>query len=349
MTNTDNKFQKTLHQSFKDNVEGKHSADAFQTESVTFDGGFGNGKLSMTSFEDGISVIDINGLLFKDVSIDLLHSDGDIFHFMYVTQGHCLHNYKGFDTFTKIESYTPVLVGSNNDNEGQLILKKDVNVKINIISINASKYFKNYKEDYSVNDEDFNKLTDIFAALRNYLYECSHNLNIVEDLETIEDLDKTVPVTYKFKIEQMYKMILADYISQIYTEFYEERVVIDLTRTELEKVKKITDYIVANPGTDLSLDFLCSQVIMSQSKLQKGFKCVHNTTVSNYIRDVRLEKAKDLLLNSDLNVSEIVYSVGFTSRSYFCKIFKHKYGQNPTTYRSNYKDDSISANVLDMK
>ena len=348
MKKTNKNSIEALHSSIKNQLEGNSDLDAFGTETVTFNGNFGHGSCGFSSFEDGISVMHFNGHTFNDVTFNLDNQDCDLYHFFYVTDGHCFQNFKGVDSYQKIEVFSPTVVGCSTNLESQLVLKKDVEVNLTIITMDSSLYFENYQERYNVNDEDFTKLTDIFSALRHYMYECSPNLNIVEKLDDIANQSTQPTVTYKHVLESQYKLILAEYMAQIYTEFYEERVVVELTRTELQKVKEITDYIVENPGIDLSLDKLCSKVIMSQSKLQKGFKCVHNTTVSNYIRDVRLEKAKDLLLKSDLNVSEIVYSVGFTSRSYFCKIFKNKYNLNPTSYRTKYKDQSIQAELLNM-
>ena len=49
-----------------------------------------------------------------------------------------------------------------------------------------------------------------------------------------------------------------------------------------------------------------------------------------FIVEKRLEKAAQLLEQGNLNISEIVYSIGFTSRSYFSKIFKNRYGVSPS-------------------
>ncbi len=49
-----------------------------------------------------------------------------------------------------------------------------------------------------------------------------------------------------------------------------------------------------------------------------------------------MKLAKDLLLNFDYSISEIVYMVGLSSRSYFSKIFRDQYGTSPSEFRKNY-------------
>ena len=89
-----------------------------------------------------------------------------------------------------------------------------------------------------------------------------------------------------------------------------------------------------------------SGIGLSASKLQEGFKDMHGRTVNNFICHIRLLKAEQLLKNSDLNISEIVYSLGWSSRSYFSKIFKEKYNCTPSFYQEQYAKGKIN-NVLD--
>ena len=82
---------------------------------------------------------------------------------------------------------------------------------------------------------------------------------------------------------------------------------------------------------------------MSPAKLQEGFKLLHNRTVSDFIRNVRVETAEHLIKTTDLNISEIVYTVGLTSRSYFSKIFKQKYKCSPKYYQDNQSAVGVTA------
>lgn len=105
-----------------------------------------------------------------------------------------------------------------------------------------------------------------------------------------------------------------------------------LTEYELAQINIISSKITENPGYGYTVPFLCQRTGLSAGKLQEGFKTLYSSTVMEYVRDVRLEKAMDLMQNTDLNISEIVYSIGFTSRSYFSKIFKRKYKCSPSYF-----------------
>lgn len=79
---------------------------------------------------------------------------------------------------------------------------------------------------------------------------------------------------------------------------------------------------------------LARNVGISSSKLTKGFSAMFGTSVHQYIIDQRLQKAAGLLLESDLNVSQVAELVGYSKPSNFAAAFKKKYGVVPRNYKS---------------
>lgn len=110
-----------------------------------------------------------------------------------------------------------------------------------------------------------------------------------------------------------------------------------LTTSQIEEIKKITRFIKKFPEEQFTIRFLTKKTGLSPNKLQEGFKILYNMTVNDFITCTRIEKAEYLIRTSELNISEIVYSIGFSSRSYFSKIFKEKYNCSPRDYH-RYKN-----------
>jgi len=69
----------------------------------------------------------------------------------------------------------------------------------------------------------------------------------------------------------------------------------------------------------------------------KMFKKATGLTFTDYLGRVRVEKAKNLLLNPDLRVSEIAYAVGFQSLTHFNRVFRELTGESPTNFREKVK------------
>lgn len=103
------------------------------------------------------------------------------------------------------------------------------------------------------------------------------------------------------------------------------------TTVDLKFIQKILLIINDNiSNSELNVDFLASKIFLSRSQLYRKIKTLTGVSVNEFIRNVRLEKAKNMIDEGDDNINEISYKVGFTSPSYFTKCFKIKYGHVPT-------------------
>jgi AraC-like DNA-binding protein len=112
-----------------------------------------------------------------------------------------------------------------------------------------------------------------------------------------------------------------------------EAVPSSLLKNELKMIRRVAKRILEDPSVSYNLEQISRDSGISQAKLQEGFKFLYARTVTEYIRHTRLEAARDLMNTTDLNISQIVYTIGFTSRSYFSKIFKDKYKMTPHEFR----------------
>ena len=86
-------------------------------------------------------------------------------------------------------------------------------------------------------------------------------------------------------------------------------------------------------NNDFSNETLARLLNMSESTMLRKIKKLLNTSPNNYIRTVRLSVAADMLKDSHgNNISEICYTVGFSSVSYFAKCFREQYGMSPSEW-----------------
>jgi len=104
----------------------------------------------------------------------------------------------------------------------------------------------------------------------------------------------------------------------------------------LEKVLTcITDHLNDN---QFSVETICTHVGLSERQLQRRLKQIINQTPNQIIRSVRLERAKELLLETPDRIADIAMQTGFFSPSYFSKCFKKNFGVSPSDFieqRSN--------------
>jgi AraC-like DNA-binding protein len=107
-------------------------------------------------------------------------------------------------------------------------------------------------------------------------------------------------------------------------------------------VRRAKDYIAGHQFEPIKLEEIARTLNVSSFHFCRKFKEATGLTFVTYLSHLRIEKAKLLLYNKDLRVSEIAYDVGFQSLTHFNRVFHKLVGHSPTEYRSRMKSSFIS-------
>ncbi|WLV24631.1 response regulator [Aciduricibacillus chroicocephali] len=102
--------------------------------------------------------------------------------------------------------------------------------------------------------------------------------------------------------------------------------------------RQIQQEINAHIGDmDFSLSYLANALSLSPSYLSSLFKTLYGTTFQQYMITARLDRAKILLLSTDMKIYEIAAAVGFEDPNYFSAAFKKQFGTSPNRYKEQSK------------
>ena len=101
----------------------------------------------------------------------------------------------------------------------------------------------------------------------------------------------------------------------------------------LEQLQQVIDEHITDP--QFKSDAFAEALGMSRMQLHRKLKALTNLSTSEFIRTQRLKASLPLLMNSGMTISEVAYSVGFNTPSYFTKCFKEVYNQTPAEYVSD--------------
>lgn len=113
-----------------------------------------------------------------------------------------------------------------------------------------------------------------------------------------------------------------------------------------ERFREIERYIKANYHQPLKIQFLSRKAGMNLRSFEKGFKAYFGIKAKEYIEQLRVKMAADMLKNGDMAVADIAYHVGFSGTNYFSFVFRKIQHCSPREYRRRYrqmkvKDDEI--------
>ncbi len=258
----------------------------------------------------------------------------DPIYFLYCAEGQMSHSFSENGKKRSLNQFQTGIFASDPTRDTALFFRKDTKVNLTCITVNT----QTSEKDESATSILQEQLVATFMPgpdKQTFAYTGSYNLKIAEQIRYLESIRQKGLVRHLL-IRGIVHMILALEIQQ-HTEDVRNAQLKpgSLTRDEMEQINELTEFIQNYPEVQYSLKYLSDKSTLSPAKLQEGFKLLHNRTVSDFIRNVRVETAENLIKTTDLNISEIVYTVGLTSRSYFSKIFKQKYNCSPKYYQDH--------------
>lgn len=326
------KIFKQLHQNFG----GVLSVD-LKEHVLNFNNDFGQGRIRGIEFKGGISYLELDMTCSENYKLSISNSDYAPVCFAYCSRGKVKHQFNSETKSEKntVENFQTAILTCAPNTDNILTFSKDVRTKTSLIVVNTASKTAIPKPK-SLNF----RLQELFmknGKAENSIFISSYNLKIADKIQDIEVI-RQQGVVRSLLLEGLVHMILGLEIQQHAEDTSNKNKGLgSLTSRELDSVSEISKFVNNYPETQLCIAQLSRKSGLSPNKLQEGFKLMHGTTVTDYIRDVRIQKAEHLIKTTDLNISEVVYSIGFTSRSYFSKIFKKKYNCSPKQYKDRQK------------
>ncbi|MBL4821657.1 MAG: helix-turn-helix domain-containing protein, partial [Gammaproteobacteria bacterium] len=165
-----------------------------------------------------------------------------------------------------------------------------------------------------------------FITLDNDLY-CTGSVNAARDvmLHLVEQLfDETianeVAKHFTHEIKRSYESRLLGYLQ--HDTHHDEQII------------KVQEWLQDNYQQGIQFDNVAEQFKMSVRSLNRRFKTAANLTPLQYLQEIRIEHAKELLKQSNLAIAEVSYAVGYQDSSYFGSLFKKTASVTPAEYRS---------------
>lgn len=106
---------------------------------------------------------------------------------------------------------------------------------------------------------------------------------------------------------------------------------------KINLLDNVINHILSNPEEKYDMETAARMIGMSYYSFSRFFKKVIGISYSNYCNLLRIRYAEDLLIKTEMTISEVAMSIGIEVPSYFTKLFKKINGRSPTEFRKLYK------------
>ena len=101
-------------------------------------------------------------------------------------------------------------------------------------------------------------------------------------------------------------------------------------------LQKFRDLIIEHIDEEITGEWLSQHLFLSRSQIHRKLQSLANVSTTEYIKQIRLQQARKLLMETELSIEEISHKVGFKSASHFSTSFKAAFDQNPSALRKDF-------------
>lgn len=169
-------------------------------------------------------------------------------------------------------------------------------------------------------------------------YHYKNMLHLTRDeLATIELVLNTM-FTEQQQEKDGFEIILLNRLEELIILLSRQYSNINATKARaLVRIGKVIDFLENNYQHDIYIETLSEKAFMSARNFMRIFHGAVGMSPINYLKQVRLQKARALLRESNRQVDEIASACGFNDSNYFIKCFRSAYGTTPNKFRSRFK------------
>lgn len=295
----------------------------------------GRGTIRAINFEGGLGIIQYDCTFKEDIEIQFIVNKVHPLKFLYCLEGKLDHRFEIDDSYHTIHQYQSAIVASEQYKGHILQFDAEVRSIINSLEIDRKEFLPKIECELSSMQSEHQELFQDITATSVFYHEGFYSLELADLFQEMQAYSQD-ELLRRLNMEAKAYQMLTKQVRQYQDDLQEVENRSLLRQSEVKLIKEAATMIKDEIAKLETIDVIAERVGLNTRKLQEGFQHLYNQTVNNYIQGVRLDHAKELLLNFDYSISEIVYLIGLSSKSYFSKIFREHYGTTPSEFRQNH-------------
>lgn len=149
-------------------------------------------------------------------------------------------------------------------------------------------------------------------------------MNIFQDMPIIPSKSKLMYLRIKITELLLYLLYVEDDNKNVPTMY---------SREQIDVIKEIQKYLMSHMEQRFTIEFLSQEFGISSTALKEQFKQRYGEPIATYMKHQRMQKARSLIKDTSLPISEIAYSLGYKNQSKFSTAFKEWCGMTPSSFK----------------
>jgi len=301
----------------------------------------GEGKISAFGFPCGISLLLFDFTPRQDLELNISSTKTTPIQFNFCVEGTAIHIFDNSQCQYHLLPLQGSITASPRQSFQQLRFPANRKIVLTILAVDRKEYLDKVDCQLKQVPENLANLFRDVKAGSSFFYQSNYSVAISECIQSI------INTTYKGLVRSTFMEALALELLGLQIKQYKDdllsssqKVIVREQDTEkIMQARKILKESIAEAPT---IPELAKMTGINQQKLKKGFKQLFNQTIGQYLRSIRLNQAKLLLLEGSLSVIAISQQVGYQNSSHFARRFKEKFGVLPKDYQKHIQATMIT-------
>lgn len=299
----------------------------------------GSGFIRGTYFSNGIEVLEFDFLLKDKLILEYEKSLVHPLKLIFNRESSISHRFKASNEVHTIHRLENAIISSTPHNNHIFTFPADEPICVFSLEINRKLFEDKISEFLADMNDDLMTLFRDLNGTQIFYHKEYYSLDIAKFLEEFTECELLDFMKVVYQEGKAYE-ILSHQLQQYLDDLNGTGNYKIIRKATLDKIENAAEIIKSELDQMDNIVTIAKRVGLNQNTLQQGFKRLYKTSVNEYIRNFRIEKAKELLENTDMNITQISYRIGINSRSYFSKLFKKRYGVSPKEYHNQIRKGS---------
>ncbi len=292
---------------------------------------YGSGYVKAYQFDFGLSVIEVDFLLKEDFHLQLQKKLVHPLKILFNRESSFFQSFENEESLKEIQHLENVMMAGSPTNNHYFKIPSDQPICFFSLEINRKKFEEKIESFAKEMNSDLVNLFRDVNGINNFFYKNYYSLEIAKFIEEFTECDLSGFMRRVYLEGKAYE-ILVHQLKQYLDDLNDPPKRTILRKATINSIENAVSIIKEEIDGLTNVSELAKRVGLNQNTLQNGFKQIYKTSVNDFIKNYRIETAKELFETTGMNITEVTYKVGINSRSYFTKLFKKKYGVNPRDY-----------------
>lgn len=298
---------------------------------------WGQGHIKGINFEGGLGLLIYDCLFNEDLEMSFTVNQTHPLKFLFCLEGNLLHHFEKDGEEHALQQFQNIIVASKGYNGHVLQFQKNQKTEIYSLEIDRHRFKQRMSCELAKAHTNLKSIFEDDLAYASFYYNGMYSLSLGEIFDEVKSHNYSNLIKELFLESQSYRMLVQQLIQYDDDSHGSENRLI-LRQSEAHAIREAVDIMKLELDSIDSLHSIAQRVGLNSRKFQNGFRHFFGKSANEYLQSLRLDLARDLLLNTDNSIQEIKEKVGFSSQSYFSELFKKMYHSTPSNFRKEYRE-----------